>query len=107
GLGLGLAIVRHLVEMHGGTVHADSAGECQGATFTVLLPFIEMVKSTDSGSLENIRMEAAPAEGRHKTGDGNPLGGVRVLVVDDEAGVREMLKLMLEHRSVEVRTAGS
>src|SRR6185436_17684358 len=52
-------------------------------------------------------VQVAPVEGRHKAGDGDPLGGVRVLVVDDEEGVREMLKMMLEHRSVDVRTAGS
>jgi signal transduction histidine kinase/ActR/RegA family two-component response regulator len=104
GLGLGLAIVRHLVEMHGGTVKADSAGEGLGATFTVRLPFIALGKPEDSSG-------RAAALVHSKTNDERAsiqaLKGVRVLVVDDEADAREMLTMMLKHRGVDVRTAAT
>jgi PAS domain S-box-containing protein len=108
GLGLGLAIVRHLVEMHGGTVQADSAGEGLGATFTVRLPFIEMGRSTDAPGRDNARIaEPVQVETIQKGGFAPRLNGVRVLVVDDELDAREMLKVMLVHRGVDVRTAAT
>jgi hypothetical protein len=106
GLGLGLAIVRHLVEMHGGTVRAESEGEGRGATFTVRLPLVA-VRSLD------IR-RAGEAERRHPTASsGVPfncppeLEGLRLLVVDDEADTRTLLKTMLEKCGAQVIAVSS
>ena len=86
GLGIGLAIVRHIVELHGGNVLAHSDGEMQGATFTVLLPAIRNI-------------QAAPMEPAAKTEeeDGRKieLGGLSVLIVDDEADAREVVSNIL------------
>ncbi|WP_017315759.1 hybrid sensor histidine kinase/response regulator [Mastigocladopsis repens] len=89
GLGLGLAIVRHLVELHGGTVTAESAGEGQGATFTVHLPILEKKgagKSTLLSSLSSLS-SSSPS---------SPLEGVRVLVVDDDADSRDFVVFALQ-----------
>lgn len=102
GLGLGLAIVRHLAEMHGGTVQAASPGEGMGTTFTVKLPIIVMhAERRDTERIHpvsggQIPLERAPA-----------LEGVRVMVVDDEPDTREMLKLMIGEFGAEVRVCGS
>ncbi len=94
GLGLGLAIVRQLVELHGGTVWADSAGESLGATFTVSLPLAAVRGATD---------DATPSEF-----DCPPqLEGLRVLVVDDEADTRELVRSVIESCGSRVRTASS
>lgn len=99
GLGLGLAIVRHLVELHGGTVGVHSAGEGRGATFRVLLPTREpRVRELPApGSLARIASGAAP----------DRLDRVRVLVVDDERDARDLFAQMLEHAGARVRTAAS
>jgi len=100
GLGLGLAIVRSLVEMHGGTVGVDSAGEGQGSTFRIALP---------SPPLEKPQRETPPmAEtGQNSiTSDLTPkLSGLRVLVVDDQADMRELMSTILCLEKAEVRTA--
>jgi CheY-like chemotaxis protein len=102
GLGLGLAIVRHLVELHGGTVRVDSQGEGQGATFTVKL------------SLMPIRVEVNNPERVHpKVGGGVPfnsppsLKGMRVIVVDDEADSREYIITLLEQCGAKVIAVAS
>ena len=90
GLGLGLAIVRHLVELHGGTVSARSSGEGQGATITVRLPF---------------GLPVAPERPVPEASAGQPrvdLSGLRLLVVDDEPDTREMLSSALEAHGAEV-----
>ncbi|MCA1991593.1 MAG: PAS domain-containing protein, partial [Coleofasciculus sp. S288] len=92
GLGLGLAIVRHLVELHGGSVQAESPGEGLGATFTVKLPLIENVPENNPHD----RQDAA-----------TDLSGVRVLVVDDEADMRELVAFILEESGAEVQVAAS
>jgi len=89
GLGLGLAIVRHLVELHGGTVSASSAGEGQGATFTVQLPVVAPLPLERS-----VHDPAGP-----KRVD---LSGLRLLVVDDEPDTRELLASVLEAHGAEV-----
>ena len=91
GLGLGLAIVRHLVELHGGAVHADSLGEGQGATFTVKLPL--MAIATKNSKPERVH----PAVGSGIALDYSPrLDSLRILVVDDEADTRELLVCILQ-----------
>jgi len=96
GLGLGLAIVRHLVELHAGTVDAQSAGEGKGARFIVRLPVSE------SHLLPRV-MEAPT--GRIVTPA--MLTGVRLLVVDDDPGARELISGMLEGFGAQVRVADS
>ena len=97
GLGLGLAIVRQLVDAHGGRASAESAGVGRGATFVVELPII---------ALRERHGIAAPAFG---TGaDSHPrLDGLRVLVVDDHGDARELLGLVLRERGADVLLAGS
>ncbi|MEG4805032.1 PAS domain S-box protein [Microcoleus sp. ARI1-B5] len=82
GLGLGLAIVRHLVELHGGTVKADSAGEEQGATFTVRIPLMPVQPLTSPA-------QTAPESSFN-------LSGIRVLAVDDDADARDLVVFLLE-----------
>jgi CheY-like chemotaxis protein/nitrogen-specific signal transduction histidine kinase len=100
GLGLGLAIVRHLVELHRGSVRVDSAGEGRGATFTITLP-AEAPHATHSG--ESLRSSII---GESHAGLPS-LTGVRVLLVDDLAEARELITFALVNRGAEVRTAAS
>ena len=102
GLGLGLAIVRHLVEMHGGTVQAESAGEGQGATFRVRLPM--MVVQPQRGES---RREHPRADRREVMAALADLTGVRVLALDDEADALTLLRVVLEMAGAEVTTFGS
>jgi CheY-like chemotaxis protein len=95
GLGLGLAIVRHLVEVHGGTVEAYSEGEGKGSRFTVRMPLRAVAPAT------------APAEGEALPADDGVLRDVRVLVVDDEPDARELVTAVLSRAGAKVRQAGS
>jgi CheY-like chemotaxis protein len=102
GLGLGLAIVRHLVELHGGTVMAESAGEGRGATFTIHLPLTAArAKSNEEELLFMAHQQSALPNSAPM------LGGLRVLVVDDEVETRELLAMMLTRCEAAVQTAGS
>ncbi|PYV91680.1 MAG: hybrid sensor histidine kinase/response regulator [Acidobacteria bacterium] len=106
GLGLGLAIVRQLVEMQGGTIQADSPGEGQGATFTVRLPQTVVAEQEVSQEVNQMQASLKP-EGRVPLGTFRPLEGFRVLVVDDAADARELLVAVLEHGGAEVTAVAS
>lgn len=102
GLGLGLSIVRNLVEMHGGTVSVRSAGENQGTTFTIALPLLTVdtepsrrrrAPRADEVSLEDIELPT--------------LDGATILIVDDEADTRLLVQRILEDRGARVLTAAS
>jgi PAS domain S-box-containing protein len=101
GLGLGLAIARHLTEMHGGTIEVDSAGEGLGATFRINLPLVAVTAVSDIDSIKGAAAELMPAK------DLPDLHGIRVLVVDDAADTREMLRVVLERFGADVTTAAS
>jgi CheY-like chemotaxis protein/anti-sigma regulatory factor (Ser/Thr protein kinase) len=106
GLGLGLSIVRHLVELHGGIVQAQSPGEGMGATFTVQLP---IVIAHGSGRFVLGADEMNPSiDGHQREFDTPPsLEGLNILVVDDEADARDLLTVILEERKAEVTTVAS
>jgi signal transduction histidine kinase/ActR/RegA family two-component response regulator len=97
GLGLGLAIVRHLVELHGGTVSAHSDGVNKGATFSATFPLIadraEIVAICQSGEMNSLEFHS--------------LDGLRVLLVDDEAEAREILSTVITRTGAEVKTCKS
>ncbi|MBW4441860.1 MAG: PAS domain S-box protein [Plectolyngbya sp. WJT66-NPBG17] len=102
GLGLGLAIVRHLVELHGGSVHAASVGQGKGATFVVTLPItIFRSESTDLERVHPTVSDTAPLT------DAPRLDGLKVLVVDDETDAQELLATLLRQRGAVVTTAAS
>jgi signal transduction histidine kinase/CheY-like chemotaxis protein len=95
GLGLGLAIVRHLVELHGGTVRAESGGRDAGTTFIVRLPSVSV-------PVPAVRPDRSPAGE-----DAVRLDGVRVLVVDDHGDGRELVSMVLRRCGAHTRTAAS
>jgi CheY-like chemotaxis protein len=102
GLGLGLAIVRHIVEMHGGTVHAASAGEGEGATFRVRLPLMIVHPEPPAPRREHPRTER-----RDPLADLADLRGIRVLAIDDEEDALTLLRVVLETAGAEVTTLSS
>ncbi|HEX8336195.1 MAG TPA: hybrid sensor histidine kinase/response regulator, partial [Pyrinomonadaceae bacterium] len=103
GMGLGLAIVRHLVELHGGTVKAESGGEGHGATFTVLLPVAPVYHAGEADA----RVHPAARSRLPAFESFDRLDGLRVLVVDDEPDTRDMLKAGLGQCGAEVVAAAS
>ncbi|MGF2039518.1 MAG: ATP-binding protein [Nostoc sp. CmiVER01] len=92
GLGLGLAIVRHLVELHGGTVQVDSPGEGQGATFNVRFPLMKTLGSSQKAEEDYSLL----------TFNTSPLTGIRLLIVDDDEDIRDFLGFVLEQAGGEV-----
>jgi PAS domain S-box-containing protein len=103
GLGLGLSIVRHLVELHGGTVEARSEGEGHGSTFIVRLPVSPVYRPDESGE----RVHPAAREMLPTYHCPERLDGLKVLVIDDEPDTLEMLKYGLGECGAEVTLAGS
>jgi PAS domain S-box-containing protein len=97
GLGLGLAITKHLVELHGGAISVHSGGEGQGAKFTVTLPRAEARDSTVS--------QTAPAESATAPAERPELLGLRLLLVEDDVDSREVVSAILEDTGVEVTSA--
>jgi signal transduction histidine kinase len=95
GLGLGLALVRQLVELHGGSVRAESEGRNLGSRFIVTLPLLQ--PGAAAGGTTPVA----------RAGAGNPLASVRALVVDDDAGSREAVQVLLEQAGARVLTAAS
>jgi PAS domain S-box-containing protein len=102
GLGLGLAIVRHIVELHGGHVEATSAGRGHGATFRVVLPIRATTSITEAPKVPS----SAPPMMQDRP-EGASLGGIRALLVDDEPDARELLEMVLAEAGASVETAGS
>ena len=100
GLGLGLSIVRQLIELHGGTARVESEGENKGATFIVSLPISAAVAVKDSefaaAPVDNVAVDLTTM-----------VNGLRVLIVDDEKDTRELLETMLVHTGFEVATSNS
>ena len=101
GLGLGMAIVRYLIELHGGTVRVESPGENQGATFTLALPMRQAVAAGDH------REEAGPAPAAAAPATLPRLDGISVLVVDDDGDSRSFLLELFTERGTAVVTAAS
>lgn len=99
GLGLGLSIVKQLVEIHGGSVEVTSKGEGHGATFTVTLP----LRPID----EKLRAAGKDESAPRLSADDFSLAGLDVLVVDDAADARELLAVALSEAGASVRTAAS
>jgi signal transduction histidine kinase/ActR/RegA family two-component response regulator len=97
GLGLGLAIARQIVQLHGGTIEASSAGEGRGSTFTVKLP----LQVTSSPAIT-----PAPARGEERTRRTPSLDGITVLVVDDEEDAREAMAVLLGQAGARVISVG-
>jgi signal transduction histidine kinase/CheY-like chemotaxis protein len=102
GLGLGLSIARHIVELHGGSIEARSPGTGRGATFVVRFPVTSVI-STTTGVARVAATEALAVDALVHV----DLGGIRVLVVDDEPDARELVAYVLEDSGADVRLAGS
>jgi signal transduction histidine kinase/CheY-like chemotaxis protein len=101
GLGLGLAIVRHLVELHNGSINAESPGGGQGATFTVSLPTLDVAEAS-------VLEQGPPTAGSSEALDDPPtLKGLRILLVDDDHDARDLFTRALQQYDARVRAVAS
>ena len=105
GLGLGLAIVRHLVELHGGNVRAHSPGANQGATFVVSLPIAAV--HVPGEQTPHARAVAEPSNSPPRIDGTAVLESLKVLVLDDEPDARSLISMILQHARAQVITAAS
>jgi CheY-like chemotaxis protein len=106
GLGLGLSIVKQLVELHGGTISAKSAGKDLGATFRIALPLMVASDESVQGPVRQHPRQAANPDGLAEIQD-TDLSGVKVLVVDDEPDARALIERLLTDCNAKVVTAAS
>lgn len=107
GLGLGLSIVKQLVELHGGTISAISPGVGRGATFRVTLPVMMMNTEPDSSNESKDRLLRSAVSSRNSSLSSTDLAGIKVLVVDDEPDARSLMQRLLEECRACVITASS
>jgi signal transduction histidine kinase/CheY-like chemotaxis protein len=107
GLGLGLSIVKQLVELHGGSISASSAGKGLGATFRVKLPLMAAVEASEQPLITRDKPDRLPELAVTRDADDTDLEGISVLVVDDERDARMLLQRLLEDRHASVETASS
>ena len=101
GLGIGLALVRHLVELHGGSVSAESAGEGKGATFRVRLPLLAALVPVNEDRVHPTARQSVPAY------HGPSLRGLRILVVDDDPDALDLIATILRRAEAETRLCSS
>ena len=103
GLGLGLAIAKQLIELHGGTIFAESAGLGHGATFTVSLPFIATHEGDGTSQRSHLTETKLPIDAVSHA----DIAGLKVLVVDDEPDARALIRVLLEERKAQVVVAAT